>query len=76
MRHSGNSNYHTLRAYYELDIVLRAKCMPLNLFAQRDHYFYVTDKTTEAQGGFLGPLLQTSTLPQWSFYTNSFKCHL
>ena len=66
MRHSGNSNYHTLSAYYELDIGLCAKCMLLDIFAQIDHYFHVTEETTEAQRGFLGPLLQTSTLSQWS----------
>lgn len=75
MRHSGNSNYHTLSAYYELGIGLCAKCMLLNISAQTDLYFHVTDETTEA------PEASTTS----SFYklflsglvhTLNFKCHL
>lgn len=60
MRHSGKSNYHTLSAYYELGIGLCAKCMLLNISAQTDLYFHVTDETTEAQRGFLRPLFTNS----------------
>lgn len=65
---------HTLSAYYELGIGLCAKCMLLNISAQTDLYFHVTDETTEAQRGFLRPLYKLFL--SGLVHTLSFKCHL
>lgn len=65
-RHSNNSTYHIVSADCELDTAnMRYACVSTPWTA--DHYFHVSDETTEDQRGILGPPLKTCSLPRWSY---------